>query len=71
MSRKIELPSLEELASKYLKLIENPSVRNVSDWALTNSSDEFDEEKNLEFVQKESQDFTKKVSSIFEHSEDA
>lgn len=68
MSPKRRLPPMDELETKYMPLLENSEMQKVENWSLPNCSEEFDEEKNLAFMEKEGKGFTKKVMESFQLS---
>jgi hypothetical protein len=56
MSKKY-LPSLSELKKRYSPLLHNREIEKVRNWSLPNCSDGFEEEKNLQFMQEDNQNF--------------
>lgn len=54
---KKRLPSESELKKRYSPYFKNQELKKVREWSLPNCSDGFDEEKNLKFMEEDSQSF--------------
>lgn len=69
MSRK-QLPSQSELETRYAPFLKNKRLEKAINWSLPNSADGFDEAKNLEFIENESQGFFNISVKVFDENKE-
>lgn len=62
---KFVMPSPEELAREYGKWESNRALKEVANWALPNSAEEFNEAGNLEYLQEQNAHFKKLSKELF------
>lgn len=70
MSRK-QLPSQSELEKRYAPFLKNTKIEKARNWSLPNSADGFKEEKNLEFMESQSEKFFDISVEVFRENENS